>query len=360
MIDFRYHLVSIVAVFLALTVGLVLGTTMLQDPLLNTLQSETADLRGQSEDLRVERDEAELLNNGADQLVEASAGDVLTDRLHDVDLVVVAAPGADEDVVRALGTRAEDAGARIAGQVSVEDAFLDTGGSTFVDELALQVSDTPGDLTGGPYTKAGTELGRALASDEIPEDEDARDEEDTDREDEAEDGEGADGGHDAGAVLAAFAEGGLITLHGSPAGSADALLVVAPDGPIEGDVETVTTALNELTGAMSRQAEATVLTGGVESGREGGLLHRALAEEPAFSTVDVAGRPAGDVVVMLSLAESLEGGRGAYGVGEGTSGFLPDPLPEPRIDPEEDPEVDADAASDDRDEARRAGSGNGE
>ncbi|MEE2045447.1 copper transporter, partial [Nocardiopsis tropica] len=39
MIDFRYHLVSIVAVFLALTVGLVLGTTMLQDPLLNTLQS---------------------------------------------------------------------------------------------------------------------------------------------------------------------------------------------------------------------------------------------------------------------------------------------------------------------------------
>ena len=31
-IDFRYHLVSIVAIFLALAVGIVLGTTLLQDP----------------------------------------------------------------------------------------------------------------------------------------------------------------------------------------------------------------------------------------------------------------------------------------------------------------------------------------
>src|SRR5699024_12868362 len=67
-IDFRYHLVSIIAVFLALTVGLVLGTTMLQDPLLNTLKSETADLRGTSEDLRAERDVADSVNTGADEM----------------------------------------------------------------------------------------------------------------------------------------------------------------------------------------------------------------------------------------------------------------------------------------------------
>ncbi len=30
MIDFRHHLVSIVAIFLALTVGIVLGSTVLQ------------------------------------------------------------------------------------------------------------------------------------------------------------------------------------------------------------------------------------------------------------------------------------------------------------------------------------------
>lgn len=306
MIDFRYHLVSIVAVFLALTVGLVLGTTMLQDPLLESMRSETADLRGQSEDLRAERDEAELLNAGADQLAEATADDVLTDRLDGVDLVVVAAPGADEDVVRALGARVEEAGAEVAGRVSMRDAFPGAEEATFLDELSLQVSDTPDELTGGPYDKAGTELGRALSAHE---DDD-------------------EGGHDAAATLAAFEEGGLITVQGSPARSARALIVVAPAGPIEEDAEAATTVLLTLTKAMNREVGATVLAGGAEAAREGGPIARSLAEDAPYSTVDVAGRPAGDVVVALALAEALAGGRGAYGVGEGVSGFLPEPLPD--------------------------------
>ena len=36
MIDFRYHLVSIVAVFLALAIGIVLGSTELEGPTLST------------------------------------------------------------------------------------------------------------------------------------------------------------------------------------------------------------------------------------------------------------------------------------------------------------------------------------
>lgn len=322
MIDFRYHLVSIVAVFLALTVGLVLGTTMLQDPLLESMQSETADLRGQSEDLRVERDEAELLNAGADQLAEATAGDVLTDRLKGVQLVVVAAPGADEDVVHGLGERAEEAGAEIAGRVLIRDALLADDGATFVDELALQVSDVPTELTGGPHDKAGAELGRALAVQE----------------------EGDEGGHDAAAALAAFEEGGLVTVQGSPAAAARALIVVAPTGPAEEEAESANTALLALTGAMNRQAGATVLAGGIEAAHEGGVIARALAEDASYSTVDVAGRPAGDVVVALALAEALEGGRGSYGVGEGASGFLPEPLPEAR-NGDAPSEIEADAAA---------------
>ncbi len=40
MIDFRYHLVSIVSIFLALAVGIVLGAGPLQDQVGNTLTSE--------------------------------------------------------------------------------------------------------------------------------------------------------------------------------------------------------------------------------------------------------------------------------------------------------------------------------
>lgn len=348
MIDFRYHLVSIVAVFLALTVGLVLGTTMLQDPLLDTLKSETALLRGQSEDLRLERDEADRLTAGADQFVEAAADEVLADRLRGIDVVVVAAPDTDEEIVHALERRAEGAGAKITGELWLQESFLDEAGSTFVDELALQVSSDPQELDGGPYAKAGAELGRALAA--------AVEDEDTGGAD-SEDG----GERGAGAVLAAFEEGGLITVQGSPARSADAMLVVAPAGAAETDEDAVTV-LRELIESLSRQVGPTVLAGDVEAGREGGLLARVLADEVPVSTVDVAGRAAGDVATVLVLAEALDGARGAYGVGEGTSGFVPRPLPGP-IEDERDgdqaPEAGAEAAGG-RDEARRAAPGDSE
>ena len=49
MIDFRYHLVSIVAIFLALAIGIVLGTTALNGPVTEALQkgndSLNADLK---------------------------------------------------------------------------------------------------------------------------------------------------------------------------------------------------------------------------------------------------------------------------------------------------------------------------
>ena len=38
MIDFRYHIVSIVAIFLALTIGIVVGTTALNGPVLDDLR----------------------------------------------------------------------------------------------------------------------------------------------------------------------------------------------------------------------------------------------------------------------------------------------------------------------------------
>jgi len=46
-IDFRYHLVSIVAVFLALAIGIVLGSTELQGPVYNILSRTTSSLQGQ-------------------------------------------------------------------------------------------------------------------------------------------------------------------------------------------------------------------------------------------------------------------------------------------------------------------------
>lgn len=351
MIDFRYHLVSIIAVFLALTVGLVLGTTMLQDPLLNTLQNETADLRGQTEDLRTERDVADRVNAGGDQLADAAAQDLLRDRLRDLDVVLVQAPGADADTAAALGDRIEEAGGSVAGRVEVRSEFVDPANTAFVDELSLQVSADPGGLEGvGTYEKAGTEIGRALARGP---------ERDADAEGEGEDDDEKDGkdekdGHDPAATLATFVEGGLVSVHGDPAGTVDAVVVLAPASAEQAgheDREAVNTVLAAFTAALHGRVEGLVLAGDVPSSRGHGMLARARAEEAVFATVDMAGRPMGDVVAVLALAEDIGGDGGAYGVGEGVRGFMPDPLPEPRESASPSPSP---SPSPGGDEARRA------
>ncbi|PDP87707.1 hypothetical protein CQJ94_10085 [Glycomyces fuscus] len=357
MIDFRYHLVSIVAVFLALTVGLVLGTTMLQDPLLNTLQSETADLRSQSEDLRVERDTADQVNAGADRMAEAVSDDTLAGLLTGLGVVVVTAPGADAETADALAGRVEQAGGEVVGRVQITDAFLEGGNATFVDELALQIAQDPQDLSGSPHEKAGAEIGRALA---------AAAEEDSSAGGESGDGEASptpdpsaraeeDGGHNPSAVLEAFTEGGLITVEGDPAESSDAVVLVAPSGgasPEGQDPQAANAVLNTITTALHQEVGATVVAGDGPSARGDGMLAQARAAEAAFSTVDVASRPMGEVITVLALAENLEEAGGAYGIGEGVEGFLPDPLPEPRET--------ADESSDPSQEPTESGDGSGE
>ena len=61
MIDFRYHIVSIVSIFLALAVGIVLGAGPLQNQLGTTLTKQVSNLRKESE-----------LNNQATRLTETS------------------------------------------------------------------------------------------------------------------------------------------------------------------------------------------------------------------------------------------------------------------------------------------------
>ncbi|WP_017573041.1 copper transporter [Nocardiopsis halotolerans] len=373
MIDFRYHLVSIIAVFLALTVGLVLGTTMLQDPLLNTLQSETADLRAQSENLRAERDVADQVNAGADQMAEAVSEDMLADMLADLGVVVVAAPGADQEAADALAGRVEEAGGEVVGRIQVTAAFLDGGNATFVDELSLQVAHAPQDLSGSPHEKAGTEIGHALAAAEEEDGPGSGGSEDSGgsgdgrsapgEESSPSPGEESEGAYDPAAVLEAFTEGGLITVEGEPAASSDAVVVVAPAGgtaPEGQDPEAANAVLTTITTALHQEVGAAVVAGDGPSARGDGMLAQARASEAPFATVDVASRPMGEIIAILALAEDLEGDGGAYGIGEGIRGFLPDPLPEPREasqegseKPEGPSEEDASTAPAESGEARR-------
>ena len=87
MINFRFHLVSIVAVFLALAVGVVMGYGVLGQPTVDTLQNRIDTVEANAEARRKENDDLraalDLANEAADQTSPFSVTDRLTDRAGD-------------------------------------------------------------------------------------------------------------------------------------------------------------------------------------------------------------------------------------------------------------------------------------
>lgn len=71
MIDFRYHLVSIVAIFLALSVGIVLGTTLLEDPVIKASEGLANQLREGNNELRDQVEALQRREAGNDAFVVA-------------------------------------------------------------------------------------------------------------------------------------------------------------------------------------------------------------------------------------------------------------------------------------------------
>ena len=120
MIDFRYHLVSIVSIFLALAVGIVLGAGPLKEDIGNTLTSEVKNLRADKAALRSELDTAEKGTKARDEFTAASNRSLLADRLKDTTVTLVVLPGADPNLVKSTqgtlasagrGRRVDDLGA---------------------------------------------------------------------------------------------------------------------------------------------------------------------------------------------------------------------------------------------------------
>ncbi|MDR1151416.1 MAG: copper transporter, partial [Bifidobacteriaceae bacterium] len=70
MINFRYHLVSLICVFLALAVGIVLGAGPLRDPITANLDAQVTSLREEKDSLREDLASAEADLDYRDGILE--------------------------------------------------------------------------------------------------------------------------------------------------------------------------------------------------------------------------------------------------------------------------------------------------
>ena len=127
MISLRYHIVSLVAVFLALALGIVVGSTVLQEGTVSVLRATSEQVRQQSdrnsrENVALKQEQARLQSFGAAFLPELLQG-----RLKGRPVVLVDTDKVDRGLRDTVRKALEDAGAEVDGQITFSDQHLALG-----------------------------------------------------------------------------------------------------------------------------------------------------------------------------------------------------------------------------------------
>lgn len=149
MISFRQHVVTIVAVFLALALGLLAGSAFIQPRLVDQLRSQVEEQRGTMDDLR--QQVSELSDRYADEQAfnDAALQHLTQGRLPERDVVVIAQSGIEDEVVSSARQALEAAGATVVVLAARETlAPQDEGTQAELSELLALPGVDPEDLPG--------------------------------------------------------------------------------------------------------------------------------------------------------------------------------------------------------------------
>jgi hypothetical protein len=126
-ISLRYHIVSLVAVFLALALGIVVGSTVLQEGTVSALRATSQEVRQASEENRTEnlalkQEISRLQSFGATVLPE-----LVRNRLEGRSVVLVDTDKVDGGMRDRVREVLEDAGGKVDGQITFADERLALG-----------------------------------------------------------------------------------------------------------------------------------------------------------------------------------------------------------------------------------------
>ncbi|QPK93733.1 copper transporter [Actinomyces sp. zg-332] len=140
MIDFRYHIVSLVSVFLALAVGIVLGAGPLRTPLGDTLSVQVDSIRSDRDATRKQLENSQIDVKNRNAYISAMAEDILPNTLSDVKVAVVALPyAADEDIDLAVENLSK-AGAKVVTKAKVKKEWTVAKQRPFRTSLSGQLT----------------------------------------------------------------------------------------------------------------------------------------------------------------------------------------------------------------------------
>lgn len=301
MIDFRYHLVSLISVFLALAVGVVLGAGPLQNSLGTALNDQVTSLRADRNATQTQLEQTEAAVNDRDAYISAAADTILPGTLTGKNVALAVLPNADTSDVDDITKRIEAAGGMVSARVTLTSAWSDASRETFRSTYSGQFT---GYLKDTSSLDGNGILGEGLATALTTE------------------------GADAQALLDLLtaSDTPLISVDAKPTAAANAVVVVGPRS------ESTTDATASPTPADDSAAWVSALTGSaavaptvvVGAANQSGELVSALRSAKAtVTTVDSVGQTTASVSMPLALAATISGTVGAYGFDDGADSVMP-------------------------------------
>lgn len=304
MIDFRYHIVSIVAVFLALALGLFLGSTTLQGSVLDTIKSNTNRVTHENTALNSRLDQANNQLHNAQTFDNALEPYAVSGRLSGQLVVVVSAPGVTDSIRKPLLKALDEAGATVTADIRLQSQLVDPKQDSFLSALTDRITIP------GRTTPVGTGVERAAAqlADVLGVRPQTR----------------PVGTATTDTVLSAYNTGGLLTVQGTTARPGTLAVVIAPQAPSAKTdpqvVSTEQTMLLDLALDLDNTAVGAVLAGPTPApGSATSVVVAATKDarlQQTVSTVDGVEAATGRIATIFALAAQVDGNAGHYGAGQ--------------------------------------------
>lgn len=139
MINFRYHLVSLTAMFLALGLGIAMGATVVNRALVTVLQDQLKRVGTRADNVAATNDRLAAELDGWDRFAAQAGNRLVEGRLAGVRVVTVTFAGVNGDVVGALKASLRSAGSAVAEEVLFTSRFA-LGDEQATAELATLVA----------------------------------------------------------------------------------------------------------------------------------------------------------------------------------------------------------------------------
>ncbi|WP_253919771.1 copper transporter [Dietzia psychralcaliphila] len=302
MISLRRHVLTLVAVFLALGLGVVLGSTSVATSIRDAVVDREETTAAQLETARNESAAQRLAADRLDAMAGELTGSVVDGTLEGRPVLVVVAPGASDEDVSAAVDVIGAAGGIAAGRVTLTDRAFDPEADAEVQALVanLPIGDAP-----ATDADLGTQLGTALGRAGLLRTEDAEPHLDDD---------------DRATVLTTLSDADLVEFEAGTLRPGQLTLIVS--GPVED--ESTAVRLASFARTLDREGAGTVvsaeLTGA--SGYDAVTVLRSSGED-GVSTVDSAASDAGRLATALALAEQLDRAQGHYGLRPDATAAVP-------------------------------------